>query len=48
LIFDPLIPLPGIVGESVLYLGVLAIAVLSHVTAIQRFLRAGAMILQDK
>jgi hypothetical protein len=35
-------------GGSVLYLGVLAIAVLSHVTAIQRFIRARAMLLKDK
>jgi archaetidylinositol phosphate synthase len=48
LVLDSFIPLPSMLGGSVLYLGVLAIAVLSHVTAIQRFIRARAMLLKDK
>jgi phosphatidylglycerophosphate synthase len=46
LILDRVIPLPAFLGGSVLFVGVIVIAVLSHVTAIQRFLRARAMILR--
>lgn len=46
LVLDPLIPLPAFLGGSVLFAGVVVIAVLSHVTAIQRFGRARAMILR--
>ena len=45
LILDPAIPIPAFLGGSLLLAGVAAIAVLSHVTAIQRFLRARALIL---
>jgi hypothetical protein len=44
LILDPFIPLPAFLGGSVLFLGVVVIAVLSHVTAIQRFIRARGML----
>jgi archaetidylinositol phosphate synthase len=47
LILDPLIRLPAAWGASVLSLGILAIGVLSHVTAIQRFVRARGLILRQ-
>jgi CDP-diacylglycerol--glycerol-3-phosphate 3-phosphatidyltransferase/archaetidylinositol phosphate synthase len=46
LVLDPFIPLPAFLGGSVLFLGVVFIAVLSHVTAIQRFIRARGMLLR--
>jgi phosphatidylglycerophosphate synthase len=46
LILDPVIPVPTALGGSVLFAGISAIALLSHVTAIQRFIRARAMILR--
>lgn len=45
LIFDPLFALPDFLGARVLYLGLAAIAVLSHITAVQRFLRARSLLL---
>jgi len=47
LIFDSLIHLPRGWGASVLSLAILAIGVLSHITAIQRFIRARGLILRQ-
>ena len=47
LVFDPLIHLPRSWGASVLSLAILLIGVLSHVTAIQRFIRARGLILRQ-
>lgn len=47
LVFDPLIHLTKSWGASVLSLAILAIGVLSHITAIQRFIRARALILRQ-
>ena len=47
LVFDPLIHLPKAWGASVLSLAILAIGMLSHITAIQRFIRARALILRQ-
>jgi CDP-diacylglycerol--glycerol-3-phosphate 3-phosphatidyltransferase/archaetidylinositol phosphate synthase len=44
LILDQFVVLPDFLGGRVLYFGVLVIGVLSHVTAVQRFLRARALI----
>ena len=46
LIFDPFVSLPGFLGDRVLFLGLLVIGIGSHITAIQRFLRARALILE--
>jgi phosphatidylglycerophosphate synthase len=46
LILDAFVPLPDYFGGSLLYLGIVVIAILSHFTAVQRFLRARAMILR--
>ena len=46
LILDPFFVLPSFLGGSVLYLGILVIGVLAHITAIQRFFRARAMLLR--
>jgi len=40
LLLDGFVELPPVLGTRVLYLGILLIGVLSHLTAIQRFLRA--------
>ena len=40
LVLDSLIPLPVWLGERPLFLAVLVVAVFSHITAVQRFLRA--------
>jgi len=45
LVLDQLIALPAFLGGRVLYLALVVIAVLSQVTAIQRFFRARALIL---
>jgi phosphatidylglycerophosphate synthase len=45
LILDSVIALPAALGGSLLFAGISAIALLSHVTAIQRFMRARAMLL---
>jgi phosphatidylglycerophosphate synthase len=45
LILDTAIALPAALGGSLLFAGISAIALLSHVTAIQRFMRARAMLL---
>ena len=45
LVLDPLIALPAFLGGRILYFGLVVIAVLSHVTTIQRFFRARALIL---
>ena len=44
LILDSFVVLPGFLGGSALYFGMLVIAVLSHITAVQRFYRARALI----
>jgi CDP-diacylglycerol--glycerol-3-phosphate 3-phosphatidyltransferase/archaetidylinositol phosphate synthase len=46
LILDPFIPLPDFLGASVLFAGLVIVAAGSHVTAIQRFCRARAMLLR--
>ena len=48
LIADSLIVLPDFLGGRVLYIGILVIAVLSHVTAVQRFLRARALLMSSE
>jgi phosphatidylglycerophosphate synthase len=46
LILDSFVVLPDFLGGRVLYFGLLVIAVLSHITAVQRFLRARALLSQ--
>ncbi|MSP94989.1 MAG: CDP-alcohol phosphatidyltransferase family protein [Alphaproteobacteria bacterium] len=46
LILDRFFTLPDFLGNRVLFLGLVIIAGLSHVTAVQRFLRARAMLLK--
>ena len=48
LVLDPIIPVPSFLGGSLLLAGVVVIAVLAHVTAVQRFLRARAMLKSRK
>jgi len=40
LVLDRFLELPSVLGTRVLYLGIVVVGVLSHLTAIQRFLRA--------
>lgn len=40
LVLDPFVPLPGWLGGRLLFVVLAALALLTHVTAIQRFLRA--------
>ena len=47
LVFDPLIHLPQSWGASILSVAILLIGVLSHITAIQRFIRARGLILRQ-
>ncbi len=47
LIFDSLVHLPQSWGVSILSLAILAIGVLSHITAVQRFIRARGLIQQQ-
>jgi CDP-diacylglycerol--glycerol-3-phosphate 3-phosphatidyltransferase/archaetidylinositol phosphate synthase len=47
LIFDPLIHLPPSWGASILPIAIVVIAVLSHVTAVQRFIRARGLLLRQ-
>jgi phosphatidylglycerophosphate synthase len=44
LILDPLVPVPDFLGGRALFVGIALIAALSHLTAIQRFLRARALL----
>jgi CDP-diacylglycerol--glycerol-3-phosphate 3-phosphatidyltransferase/archaetidylinositol phosphate synthase len=44
LIFDPLVPLPAFLGGDFLHAAMIALAVLTHVTAVQRFFRARTML----
>ena len=44
LVLDAFVELPDFLGGRVLYFGLLVIAVLSHITAVQRFLRARALL----
>jgi CDP-diacylglycerol--glycerol-3-phosphate 3-phosphatidyltransferase/archaetidylinositol phosphate synthase len=44
LILDSFVVLPDFLGGRVLYFGLLVIAVFSHITAVQRFFRARALI----
>jgi phosphatidylglycerophosphate synthase len=46
LIFDPFIPLPGVLGGRLLYAGLVVLAAGTHLTALQRFWRARKLILQ--
>ena len=48
LVLDPIILVPSFLGGSLLLAGVVVIAVLAHVTAVQRFLRARAMLKSRK
>jgi archaetidylinositol phosphate synthase len=45
LVLDQLIPLPALLGGRVLLAALVCLAVLTHVTAIQRFLRARRMLM---
>jgi phosphatidylglycerophosphate synthase len=47
LVLDSFVPLPAFLGGRPLYLGILIVAVLSHVTAAQRFKRARALLMHD-
>lgn len=44
LVFDSLLTLPDILGGRVLFVALLVLGILAHVTAIQRFFRARAML----
>ena len=44
LAFDAFLTLPAMLGERVLFLALLAMGVLAHITAIQRFFRARSML----
>lgn len=47
LVLDPFIKLPGNFSESFLYYMIFLIAILTHITAIQRFLRARKILLKN-
>ena len=46
LILDPVFTLPEYLGTRVLFFGIAVIAVLAHFTAVQRFMRARALLLK--
>jgi len=48
LVLDSLIPLPAALGGRVLLAGLVILAVLTHLTAVQRFRRARRLLLGDR
>ncbi len=48
LVLDSFVTLPAMLGGSVLFLSLLFLGIFAHVTAIQRFFRARAMLTRDK
>lgn len=48
LVLDSLVALPAVLGGRVLLVGLVGLAVLTHLTAVQRFRRARRLLLEDR